>query len=321
MNTGKKRVLIGIDGSIQSLNAATYVSGIMPPDKTEVVLYYVDADVMDLYFDINDKPDVQNLEKASYKEWMAMRKKNMHTRLEKTRELFTSKGFPEDSVMYISRELSIGITRDIIEESRKGYDLLVVGKTGTRCVTGIPMGSVTGKLISRIFHIPIVVVEGRPDTEKILVGFDDSKGATDALKGLVSMVDGNKQITLCHVIRSMGLMDGDFDLFSISLDQPYDFPEFEAQRIKNQKKKIEKAMELQRQWMINEGVPGDKVTTSILEGYMSRAQALVETSRKKGYGTLVLGRRGHSAVMEFFIGRVGRKVIQMSDTMAVWIMN
>ncbi|GAB6096340.1 hypothetical protein JCM14469_25930 [Desulfatiferula olefinivorans] len=321
MNTPIKRVLIGIDGSIQSMNAASYAAEILPPDRTQVVLFYVDADIMDLYFDIEDKPDIGELEKASYKDWMDMRKKNMDMRLEKTRELFLDKGFPADRVSYVRRELSIGVTRDIIEESHKGYDLLVVGKTGTRCVTGIPMGSVTGKLVSRVFHIPMVVVEGRPETNKILAGFDDSKGAIDAVKGLVSFVGDTKSIMLCHVIRSLGIMgDGEYDLFAAGMDAS-GYADLENRRIDNQRRKIEKAMERQKAWMISEGVPQGKVETCTLEGYISRSQALVEKARKQGYGTLVLGRRGHSAVLEFFIGRVGRKVIQMSDSMAVWIMN
>jgi nucleotide-binding universal stress UspA family protein len=321
MNKSIKRVLIGIDGSIQSMNAASYASEILPPDKTEVVLFYVDADIMDLYFDIEDKPDVSELEKASYKDWMAMRKKNMDMRLEKTRELFCAKGFPEDRVTYIRRELSIGVTRDIIAESQKGYDLLVVGKTGTRCVTGIPMGSVAGKLVSRVFHIPMVVVEGRPDTSRILAGFDDSKGAVDAVKGLVSFVGGTKTIMLCHVIRSLGLLGaGEYDLFPPTMNAS-GYEELETRRVESQKQKIEKAMERQKAWMISAGVPLGQVETCTLEGYISRSQALVEKARKQGYGTLVLGRRGHSAVLEFFIGRVGRKVIEMCDSMAVWIMN
>lgn len=321
MSSDKKRVLIGIDGSVQSLNAASYISDIMPPDRTQVVLFYVDADIMDLYFDINDRPSADDIEKASYREWMDMRKKNMTARMEKTKELFTSKGFPADQITYISREISIGVTRDLIEESKKGYDLLVVGKTGTRCVTGIPMGSVTGKLVSRVFHIPMVVVEGRPDTSKLLVGFDDSRGSLSAVKGLISFIDGTKDITLCHVIRSLGLSGGgEFDLFATPVD-PSGFAEFEAQRIENQKIKMVGAMADEKEWIIKQGVPRERVNTTILEGYISRAQALFEKARKEGYGSLVLGRRGHSAVMEFFIGRVGRKVIQMCDSMAVWIMN
>ncbi len=320
MSDDKKRVLIGIDGSVQSMNAAGYISGIMPPDKTRVVLYHVDAEVMDLYFDVEDKPDRIDVEKASYSDWIAMRKKNMATRLEKIRDMFIEKGFPGKDVEVIVREIEIGVTRDIIEESRKDYDILVVGKTGVRCVTGITTGSVTGKLISKVFHIPMIVVEGRPETNQILAGFDASKGSISAVRGALGFTGPGKQYNICHVIRSMNMLAGDFDVFSASMDQAY-YPEFDVQRVIHQKKAIEKAMKVEKDWMISQGVPAASVQTTIMEGYMSRSQALTEKARKEGYGTLVLGRRGHSAVLEFFMGRVGRKVIQMCDTMAVWIMN
>ena len=320
MSNNKKRVLIGIDGSVQSFNAAAYISGIMPPDKTQVVLYHVDAEIMDLYFDVEDKPDMASIEKASYKDWMAMRKKNMGERIEKTRSLFIDRGFPGKDVEIITREIEIGVTRDIIEESRRNYDLLVVGKTGTRSVTGITTGSVTGKLISKVFHIPVVVVEGRPETTQLLAGFDGSTGSVSAIRNMVSLSVLDKQITICHVIRSMNLMAGDFDVFSTTLDPGY-YPEFDIKRIEHQKKTINQAMQSEKEWLVARGIPAARIQTCIMEGYMSRSQGLVEKARKEGFGSIVLGRRGHSAVLEFFIGRVGKKVIQMSDSMAVWIMN
>lgn len=321
MGSEKKRILIGIDGSVQSVNAASYISDMMPPDKTQVVLFNVDSDIRDLYLDISDKPGTDELAETAYIEWLDLRKKNIESRLEKTVEIFTGKGFPSDQVIAESREISIGVTRDLIEESRKGYDLLVVGKTGTRCEAGISMGSVTSKLTSKVFHIPMIVVEGRPDTNKILVGFDDSKGAISSVQGLINFVNGTKSITLCHVIRSLGLMGGgEFDLFSPSVDT-CGYKEFESVRIENQKVKMAGAMADQKELLINAGVPRECVNTMILEGYMSRSQALVKKARKDGYGSIVLGRRGNSSVMEFFIGRVSRKVVDMSESMAVWIMN
>ncbi len=320
MGDKMNRVLIGIDGSVQSFNAAAYISGIMPPDKTMIVLYHVDAEVMDLYFDVEDKPDKIDMNQASYSDWIAMRRKNMASRLEKTRDMFIEKGFPGKHVEIITREIEIGVTRDIIEESQRGYDLLVVGKTGVRCVTGITTGSVTGKLISKVFHVPMVVVEGRPETRRVLAGFDASKGSISALRSMAGFARPETDFTICHVVRAMSLLSGDFDVFSTSIDNSI-YPEFDVQRIMQQKKTIEKAMNVEKEWLVSQGVPAEKIQTSILEGYMSRSQALVEKSKKEGYGSLVLGRRGHSAVLEFFMGRVGRKVIQMSDSMAVWIIN
>ena len=320
MNDTKKRILIAIDGSVQSYNGASYISEMMPPAETAVVLYHVQADFKDLYFDMEEKPHDVTMDEAAYQEWGSVRRKTMMTRLEKIRAMFLEKGFGEDAIDIVSREMEIGVTRDIIKESQRGYDLLVVGKTGARSVTGVMTGSVTGKLISRVNHLPMVVVEGRPETDHILIGFDGSKGSIAAVQAVHYLVGPDKTYSMANVIRSLNLLTGEFDMFASSMDE-FRFPDIDTRRVENQKKSIQKHMTQEKGRLLSLGVPESQVHTFILEGYASRSQALVEKARKEGYGTLVLGRRGHSAVMEFFMGRVGRKVIHMSDTLAVWIVN
>jgi nucleotide-binding universal stress UspA family protein len=320
MSNDKKKILIAIDGSVQSMNAASYICGIFPPDLTRVVLYHVDAEIMDLFYDMEDSQSISDEKKASYQDWNALRKKHMVSRLEKIKDMFIQKGFHGNDVEVIIREISVGITRDIIEESKNGYDLLVVGKAGTRCMTGVATGTVTSKLISKMFHIPMVVVEGQPETEKFLVGYDGSQGSKNALRNLPSFVGAGKKVMICHVVRSMDLLAGNFDIFSSSIDTA-GYPEFEVERMRNQKIAMDRSMQKQKEWLINTGLSEKNVQTCVMEDYISRSQALIEKAKKENYGSIVLGRRGHSAVLEFFIGRVGRKVIHLSDSMAVWIMN
>lgn len=320
MNNSKKRILVAIDGSVQSYNAAGYISGVMPPEKTSVVLFHVDAEVLDLYADMEKEARKVDVDKNSYSEWIGARKKNMLERLEKTRSLFIEKGFPGENVEIVSREIRTGVTRDIIEESSGDYALLVVGKTGARSITGVSVGSVTEKLVSKISHIPMAVIEGRPETDRILVGFDGSNGSVKAARAIYELLDSGKNYALCNVIRSMNVLAGEFDVFPCSIDQPF-LPKFDIERVSSQKRSMEAAMTTQKEWMISHGASSSQISTVVLEGYMSRSQALVEKAKKEGYGTLVLGRRGHSAVVEFFIGRVGKKVVEMSTGMAVWIMN
>ena len=320
---GKKtnNVLIGIDGSVQALNAASYASRIFPPDRTRITLFFVDEGSHNYYADTGDKPDVSEKEKAKYKQWLESREKIINAYFEQITGFFTGNGFSSGHVNFIRRELSKGVTRDIIEESKKDYDLLVVGKTGMCSATGIPMGSVTEKLFSYIFHIPLVVVAGRPETDKLLLGFDGSKGAVSAVTGLVPFLGPGKKVMLCNIIRSMGTMNPAQDDYLTSFNGWTYLPEVESERITTQKNRIEKSMEKQKQWMIDSGINEHDVATCVHAGHMSRSQSLVEKARKEGYGTLVLGRRGNSAVVEFIMGRVGRKSLQISDTMAVWIMN
>jgi nucleotide-binding universal stress UspA family protein len=69
------------------------------------------------------------------------------------------------------------------------------------------------------------------------------------------------------------------------------------------------------------GVEGDRISTKIVTGAASRAKAIVEEAKNGGYGTIAVGRRGLSRVEECFMGRVSKKVIQLAQEMAVWVVS
>jgi nucleotide-binding universal stress UspA family protein len=63
------------------------------------------------------------------------------------------------------------------------------------------------------------------------------------------------------------------------------------------------------------------VNTKIVSGVQSRAAAIVDEARTGGYGTIVLGRRGHARLQQFFMGRVSKKVTYLARGLAVWVVN
>ena len=69
------------------------------------------------------------------------------------------------------------------------------------------------------------------------------------------------------------------------------------------------------------GFKSSQVTTQIITGEESRAEAIVREAREGGYGTIVVGRRGLSEVEEFSMGRVSNKVVYLAKGLAVWIVN
>jgi nucleotide-binding universal stress UspA family protein len=73
--------------------------------------------------------------------------------------------------------------------------------------------------------------------------------------------------------------------------------------------------------LIRSGFPKGQVKTRIITGAGSRAETIVKTAREEGYGTVVVGRRGLSRVTEFFMGRVGNKVVQLAKGQTVWVVS
>jgi nucleotide-binding universal stress UspA family protein len=225
--------------------------------------------------------------------------------MEKSRQLFVEQGFPEEAVSIKSQERQVGIARDIAREAQKDYDLVVVGRLGVSKLKDLVWGSIANKLVGHLSHIPLCVVGGAPEAGKILVALDTSEEATATVDYLGTMVDATDWgIILFHVIRGL-----DFVL-----------PE-SGEIVQDIEGAVEAFLEQAVGRLEKAGLRPDQISTKTVSGVASRAKAIVEEAKDSGCGTIVVGRRGLSRVEEFFMGRVSKKVMQLAQEMAVWVVS
>ena len=71
--------------------------------------------------------------------------------------------------------------------------------------------------------------------------------------------------------------------------------------------------------LIAAGIKESKITSKVITGVTSRAGALLDEARHGMFGSLVIGRRGVSEVVQFQMGRVAAKLTQITSEMALWI--
>ena len=69
------------------------------------------------------------------------------------------------------------------------------------------------------------------------------------------------------------------------------------------------------------GFSKEKISSKILTYQKSRSAAIVKTATEGGYDTIVIGRRGLTAVGEFKFGRVSRKILQFAYRSTLWIVS
>ena len=78
-------------------------------------------------------------------------------------------------------------------------------------------------------------------------------------------------------------------------------------------------MKKAKEMLMGAGLGETQISSKVIEGSRSAASDILEEARSEGYGTIVVGRRGLSAVKEFFMGSVTSKILQNSAGLAVWI--
>jgi nucleotide-binding universal stress UspA family protein len=197
----RRRILLAVDGSEQAFEAVRYVSRFLSPNRMEVVLFHVITKVPESFWDMEKEPTLRQ-KPGDTDAWESRQKKKIQEFMEKARCLFLDQNVPEDAVDIKIQERKVGIARDIVHESQKDYDGVVVGRWGMSMLKDFLWGSIANKLIGHLINIPLCVVGGTSQIGKILVAIDASEGAMRALDYIGAMVDTSHwKVTLFHAIR------------------------------------------------------------------------------------------------------------------------
>ena len=304
MGKHRGRILLAVDGSDQAFETVRYVSQLFPPKRMETVLFHVATKVPEGFWDVEKNPAFKH-KLSSVAAWATREQTVVQEFMERARQLFLDRGVPEDKVSVKMEARKKGIARDIITESQRGYDAVVVGRLGKSHLKDLVWGSVANKLVWRLTHLPVCVVGGSPQDGKILVALDTSEETTKVLDFAGNMMDiTDCEVTLLHVIRGLEFWTEDA-----------------SEELQNAEKAATTLLEEAIGRLEGAGLNRDRIATKIRSGAASRAEAIVEEARKGGYGTIVVGRRGLSRVEEFFMGRVSKKVLQLAKWTAVWVVS
>jgi nucleotide-binding universal stress UspA family protein len=308
----RKKILLAVDGSGMSEATVHYVADTMYPAETEVFLFHVFNKIPETFWDREQEPELDfwmNKMKSQERE----HEKAVEHFMQDSRQTLLDAGFREQNVIIGIRDRVVGIARDIVTEAAKGYDMLVMGRTGMSQVKGVTVGSVANKVIGSLQQLPICVVTGRPENKNIIVAIDGSVGSMRAVKFLSSFRNiSSRQIVLFHAVRRIGFQHG-----QAGVENP--FEALEQSLFEDARRMIAPSLQEARSRLLDAGCPNENISENIVSGVASRAGALVEQSRVKGCGSLVVGRKGISQVEDFNIGRVCHKVIQQAQDVAVWV--
>ena len=306
------RILVAVDGSEQSLRAIRYAAGVFPPDRTHIVLFHVQAQLFELFSDLDAYPHYKS-RVTGMKHWATEQKVDIDNTMNSAVAYFKQKGFPEAAITIKIPAKKQGITQDIIKESYDGYHAIVVGRTGWSRFKDWLIKSTAMKLVAKIKHIPVVVVGGNPDARHLLVAFDGTRGA---MRGVVCV--GALVGTSDHRLQlySMISHEGKFWVG----DEEFFIPENAADPLATGKHRIGPHLEEAREKLLAEGMATDRISIKIHAVDRDRAPHIVREAMENDFGGVVLGRRGLiTFIDEFFIGRVSDRVLKLADQLAVWI--
>ena len=154
--------------------------------------------------------------------------------------------------------------------------------------------------------------------QNILVAFDDSENAMRAVEFIVKSFTPQNKVTLFHVFQDAAALCemNSPELSDYFLSQQTAFCALEDKK----KRLVDKAMEKAKAIFRDAGFEPNDVTLKIGAKKKGVARDIVDEAQS-GYDIIVVGRRGLSAVKEFFFGSVSQKVINGVKDVSVLIVN
>jgi nucleotide-binding universal stress UspA family protein len=313
--TIKRKILIAVDGSDQALEAVRYISSLVRPELTEVVLFYVGSGFPEVFWDLNRNPLYQT-KKNKVMGWLADQQLVIGESNKKALKILTDKGFPKENILVKTQTKKTGVLKDIIQESYQGYSALVIGRTGTSRLKDLLLGGMAQKLAVKIKHIPVVVVGGKPDPHKILVALDES---IEAMRGVSSLgaLAGHCDclITLCHCLNPTAIAP-------LVQKKPLPEPGQDPDCVQYLKNRFRPYMDEAKGRLAETGVDDSRISQDFQYVKGNIIQKMIETAIIGKYGTILVGRReAASFIEEHFRGRFGEKLIRSLENIAVWVVS
>lgn len=311
MENNRRKILLVVDGSYQAYEAVNYVSGVVPPSGSEIVLLHVMSKVPEAFWDLEKDPLWQQ-KVQTVRGWEIQQGKKITDFMYRARQVFLDAHFPDSAVKVDLRERNEGIARDIGAESHRGYDSVILGRRGLSTIQDLSLGGVASKVVLKVTDLAVWLVGGRPDSDSIIIGIDSSEGSMRAVDHVARMTDGmSKKIMLLHVIRKISD-------FPDEMEGP-GLEEFQKKRMDKAEKEIEPVMERAREKLQAAGIRARDIVVKVVKDASTRAGTIIEEAKSGGYGTIAVGRRGVSTVQDFDMGRVSSKLVQASKDRALWV--
>jgi len=306
-----KNILIPLDGSKNALKSLDYLDVMFgPKHNLDVTLLYIWPLLPPVL------TDEKTMDKEIWVKLTAVEKKNVlmgERILTVGKTALVKKGFDEKRIKELYQRQEKSTAQDICNwANRKQVDAVLLTRRGRTDLETFFMGGISNKLANYCGNYPVWILGGGVHSKKVLVCVDSSENALRAVDHSAFMLSGTDcQVTLFHSIRHlrrfvpMEVLEGAEELQELWKSKAGE--------------QIAPYMEKARGILLNAGLTKEQIAVKVVDGSRSGADDILKEARDNGYGTIVLGRHGQSAMKQFIFGSVTSKVLLHSAGLAIWI--
>ncbi len=152
-----QKILIAMDDSENAMRAVQMVADSFS-NENEITLFNIMMDTAALCQ--MDSPALTPLFKSQQASFCALEDKKRELVLDvmnRAKTHLLESGFGANNIDIKVENMSSGVARDILQEAKKGYDLIVTGRRGTSGIKEFFLGSITQKIVSGAKDISVLI--------------------------------------------------------------------------------------------------------------------------------------------------------------------
>ena len=155
--------------------------------------------------------------------------------------------------------------------------------------------------------------------KKIMVAVDESKNSTRAVEYVATHMHPSASVTLFSVIPP--------STSACELDSPALTPLFKEHRQAfcaleaTKKDRLKAFTEKAKKLLVEGGFPSKNVAIKIRKKKVGIARDILKEAEQGKYDTLVIGRRGVSAIKQFVMGSISNKVVKFGKNVSITVVD
>lgn len=306
----KKKILLAIDDSINSIQSLDYVGHLFGESgEFTFSLFHVQPMVSEYLLEEARRDARANGELTRLKKKNAEAARRI---IEKSRNRMIRSGISADRIDGGSEPRHLGLVKDILESAQKRQcDAIVVGRRGLSRIQKALMGSVSSKLLEHSELIPVWMIDGEIESRDIFVAVDGSENSLRAMDylGFIFGSLPDIRLTLFHVMPS-GREYGVAPMKTVART-------FEEVVTQGDRRMLERFFTEARNILDTAGIPKDRVETRTLKRRTTTGKMILSEAGKGNFGTVVVGRRGVDKA--FYFGSVSKYVANGITNRALWL--
>ena len=319
MNTEQK-VLFGVDNSQFARDAVAAAGGLLKNNESLKMTIFHGIPEPDLYYLSKAPLSAEALEKH-----LQLWSKEEQKLIRRAKEAVIDAGFDPDRVdTFYEEKCKDPVISMINLANKEGFETIALARWGARTLAQRIMGSVTYRLISIAYNLPVWLIDPRiyfQDVLVTIVGADISRRVMEhTVKYFAHLKES--RFTFFHVIPPIPPQ-----LHTSSYwDYVRDLSEEERQEdmVRQRKDYSERARSIAeegKERLIDAGVPEQNIAVKFQAQKEGIARDILTELEEGNYGVLVLGRKGFKDISQFGLGSKANKLVHAAHALMTCLVN